>query len=122
MDAGSPGDAGTDGGTSTDGGTDGGTTPPAPTLIRLMAANISSGNGQSYDPGEGIRIFQGTHPDVVIIQEFNYGGNSNAAIRGFVDTAFGPNSTTTARAARRSPTGSSAASRSSPRASGPTPR
>ena len=28
--------------------------------IRLMAANITSGNVQSYDPGEGIRIFQGT--------------------------------------------------------------
>ncbi len=57
--------------------------------VRLMAANISSGNYQSYDPGEGIRIFQGTHPDVVMIQEFNYGDDSASAIRGFVDTAFG---------------------------------
>lgn len=60
------------------------------TRIRLMAANISSGNYQSYDPGEGIRIFQGTHPDVVMIQEFNYGTNSAADIHSFVDTAFGP--------------------------------
>jgi endonuclease/exonuclease/phosphatase family metal-dependent hydrolase len=57
--------------------------------VRLMAANISSGNYQSYDPGNGTRIFQGTKPDVVMIQEFNYGDNSAAAIRGFVNTAFG---------------------------------
>ena len=57
--------------------------------LRLMAANISSGNYQSYDPGNGIRIFQGTDPDVVTIQEFNYGDNSASAIRSFVDTAFG---------------------------------
>ncbi|MBF5043877.1 endonuclease [Aggregicoccus sp. 17bor-14] len=59
------------------------------TRVRLMAANISSGNLQSYDPGEGIRIFQGVKPDVVMIQEFNYGDNSATAIRGFVNTAFG---------------------------------
>ncbi|HEX5745114.1 MAG TPA: lamin tail domain-containing protein [Archangium sp.] len=57
--------------------------------LRVMAANISSGNYQSYDPGHGIRIFQGTRPDVVAIQEFNYGDNSASAIRSFVDTAFG---------------------------------
>ncbi len=57
--------------------------------VRLMAANTSSGNYQSYDPGHGLRIFQGTKPDVVMIQEFNYGDNSASAIRGFVDTAFG---------------------------------
>lgn len=58
--------------------------------VRLMAANISSGNYQSYDPGHGTRIFQGTDPDVVMIQEFNYGSNTTAELRGFVDTAFGP--------------------------------
>ena len=57
--------------------------------LRLMAANITSGNGQDYDPGHGMRIFQGVKPDVVMIQEFNYGTNSAADIRGFVDTAFG---------------------------------
>jgi endonuclease/exonuclease/phosphatase family metal-dependent hydrolase len=57
--------------------------------VRLMAANITSGNLQSYDPGHGTRIFQGTKPDVVMIQEFNYGDNSASAIRSFVDTAFG---------------------------------
>ncbi|ATB34881.1 hypothetical protein CYFUS_000288 [Cystobacter fuscus] len=59
------------------------------TRVRLMAANISSGNNQSYDPGEGIRIFQGTRPDVVMIQEFNYGDNSATSIRSFVNSAFG---------------------------------
>ncbi|XXF76222.1 lamin tail domain-containing protein [Myxococcaceae bacterium GXIMD 01537] len=57
--------------------------------LRLMAANTSSGNNQSYDPGEGIRIFQGVKPDVVMIQEFNYGTNSAADLRSFVDRAFG---------------------------------
>ncbi|HEX5744630.1 MAG TPA: pre-peptidase C-terminal domain-containing protein [Archangium sp.] len=56
--------------------------------LRLMAANITSGNAQSYDPGHGIRIFQGTRPDVVMIQEFNY---TSGSIRSFVDTAFGTN-------------------------------
>ncbi len=57
--------------------------------VRLMAANTTSGTYQSYDPGHGIRIFQGTKPDVVMIQEFNYGDNSASALRQFVDTAFG---------------------------------
>ncbi|WP_304504099.1 lamin tail domain-containing protein [Corallococcus sp. EGB] len=57
--------------------------------LRLMAANLSSGTGQDYDPGHGIRIFQGTAPDVVMIQEFNYKTDSAADIRSFVDTAFG---------------------------------
>ncbi|GMU01118.1 hypothetical protein KH5H1_52380 [Corallococcus caeni] len=57
--------------------------------LRLMAANISSGTGQDYNPGHGIRIFQGTDADVVMIQEFNYGTDSAADIRSFVDTAFG---------------------------------
>ncbi len=59
------------------------------THLRLMAGNLSSGNGQSYTPGHGMRIFQGCHPDVALIQEFNYGTNSAADIRAFVDTTFG---------------------------------
>ncbi len=58
--------------------------------IRLMAANLTSGSSQTYDPGHGIRIFQGAHPDVAMIQEFNYGTNSAADVRAFVDAAFGP--------------------------------
>lgn len=59
------------------------------TRLRLMGANISTGNKQSYDPGEGKRIFLGIKPDVVMIQEFNYGNNSATDIRSFVDAAFG---------------------------------
>jgi endonuclease/exonuclease/phosphatase family metal-dependent hydrolase len=59
------------------------------TRLRLMGANLTSGNNQSYDPGEGKRIFQGVNPDVVMIQEFNYGTNSAADIRSFVNAAFG---------------------------------
>ncbi len=62
---------------------------PLSVRLRVMAANTTSGNLQSYDPGHGTRIFQGTKPDVVAIQEFNYGDNSASAIRSFVDTAFG---------------------------------
>jgi endonuclease/exonuclease/phosphatase family metal-dependent hydrolase len=57
--------------------------------VRLMAANLTSGTQQSYDPGHGIRIFQGVKPDVAMIQEFNYGANSAADLRSFVDQAFG---------------------------------
>ena len=59
--------------------------------VRVMAANTTSGSLQSYDPGHGTRIFQGTKPDVVAIQEFNYGDNTPTAIRGYVNTAFGTN-------------------------------
>ena len=41
------------------------------TRLRLVAANLTSGNLQSYDPGDGKRILQGLHPDVVMLQEFN---------------------------------------------------
>lgn len=57
--------------------------------VRVVAANLTSGNKQSYDPGEGARILKGVHPDVVLIQEFNYGTNSAADLRGFVDSTFG---------------------------------
>lgn len=57
--------------------------------LRLMAANLTSGTSQSYDAGHGIRIFQGVEPDIVMIQEFKYGGSTTSEIRSFVDTAFG---------------------------------
>lgn len=55
-----------------------------------MAANLTSGDAQSYDPGEGIRIFRGVKPDIILIQEMNYGSNAPQGIRAFVDAAFGP--------------------------------
>lgn len=58
-------------------------------LVRVMAANITSGNGQSYE-APGIRIFQGLKPDVVAIQEFRYNSSaSDTNLRQLVDTAFG---------------------------------
>lgn len=60
-----------------------------PTSIRIMAANLTSGNGQSYDAGHGQRIMQGLNPDIVLIQEFNYGNNDSSDIRRFVNETFG---------------------------------
>ncbi|MBQ1265743.1 MAG: hypothetical protein IIY06_03115 [Proteobacteria bacterium] len=60
--------------------------PVKKTTIRIMSANTTSGEGQSYDPGEGIRIFKAMKPDIVLIQEFNYEKNS---IKSFVSSTFG---------------------------------
>ncbi|WP_338871853.1 endonuclease/exonuclease/phosphatase family protein [Myxococcus stipitatus] len=101
SDAGSGTDAGTDAGPVPDSGTDAGSEPDAgsgsdagsgggSTNIRIMASNLTSGNGQDYDPGHGIRLMQGVNPDVVLIQEFNYKNNSTADIREMVQTTFGP--------------------------------
>ena len=64
------------------------------TLVRVMAANTSSGNFQRYE-APGLRIFQGLKPDIVAIQEFNYAGtngvNTPAAFREMIDIAFGTN-------------------------------
>lgn len=73
-----------DGGVRDDGFPDGGLS------LRIMAANLTSGNFQSYDPGHGTRILQGLKPDVVLLNEFKYGNNSEADLRAFVDLAFGP--------------------------------
>jgi len=60
--------------------------------LRAMAANLTSGNNQSYDPGHGARIMQGVDPDVVMIQELNYGvslnSTNNAGITTFVAQTF----------------------------------
>ncbi len=64
-------------------------TPVAAQRLRIVAANTSSGNGQDYDPGHGIRIFKGVLADVILIQEFNYLNNTPAEIREFVDDTFG---------------------------------
>ena len=59
---------------------------PKKTTIRIMAANTTSGEDQSYDEGEGIRIFKAMKPDIVLIQEFNYNKNS---IKSFISSTFG---------------------------------
>ena len=58
--------------------------------VRIVAANLTSGNGQDYDLGNGSRILQGLQPDIVLIQEFNYLSNTPANFRSWVDTYFGP--------------------------------
>ncbi|MBX7100501.1 MAG: endonuclease/exonuclease/phosphatase family protein, partial [Myxococcaceae bacterium] len=60
----------------------------APFLVRAVAANLSSGNFQSYDGGHGARILMALQPDVVMLQEFNVGDNSTAAVQAFVDATF----------------------------------
>lgn len=90
-DAGPP-DAGFDAGVRPDAGPDGcllSTGVGAPFRVRAVAANLTSGNFQSWDPGHGQRILQGLQPDVVLIQEFNYGANTPAEVRGFVDAVCG---------------------------------
>ena len=57
----------------------------APTRVRVMAANLTSGSSQSYETA-GIHIFQGLLPDVVAIQEFKYAAGD---LRALVDAAFG---------------------------------
>jgi endonuclease/exonuclease/phosphatase family metal-dependent hydrolase len=58
--------------------------------VRIVAANLTSGNNQSYDPGNGINILEGLHPDVVLLQEFNIGSNSQADFQGMADKILGP--------------------------------
>jgi endonuclease/exonuclease/phosphatase family metal-dependent hydrolase len=57
--------------------------------IRVMAANLN-GNTQSYQPF-ALRILQGLQPDIVCLQEFNYGANAAVDFRSMVDAAFGTN-------------------------------
>ncbi len=57
--------------------------------FRAMAANITTGKNQSYDPGHGIRIFKAVKPDIVMIQEFRYGRNNDDDINSMVQSTFG---------------------------------
>lgn len=111
FDAGAEPDAGLDAGTDagfdagTGAGFDGGSRPPfdagvcpaasgiGPAYrLRAMAANLTSGNQQSYDPGHGARIMQGVDSDVIMIQELNYGvslnSSNNDGITTFVAQTF----------------------------------
>ena len=59
--------------------------------VRIMAANTTSGNFQSYlAPGE--RIFQGLAPDIVLINEFKIGSpasDSTSITNAWVEETFG---------------------------------
>jgi len=57
--------------------------------LRIVAGNLTSGEGQDYDEGHGIRIFSGLKPDIALVQEFNYRSNSSEDLRAFVNSAFG---------------------------------
>lgn len=63
--------------------------PPGSTPIRVVAANLTSGNGQDYDQGHGLRILASLSADIVLIQELNYLSNSPTDIRSLVDENFG---------------------------------
>jgi endonuclease/exonuclease/phosphatase family metal-dependent hydrolase len=57
--------------------------------VRVVASNLTSGNGQSYDPGHGIRILQGVHGDVILMQEMNYLNNTDTDLRALADAVCG---------------------------------
>ena len=57
--------------------------------IRLVSGNLSTGNNQSWTAGEGLRILRGLHPDVAMVQEFNYASNSAADIQAFANAVCG---------------------------------
>lgn len=76
--------------TSTASGTGGaGGTMPVGTPARLVAGNLTSGSNQTYTNGEGIRILQGIHGDILMLQEFNYGSNLPADFQDFTETVCG---------------------------------
>ncbi len=61
-------------------------------FVRVMAANLSSGNNQRYEtPGQN--ILRGLKPDIVAMQEFNvsnsFGINTSQALSNLVATTFG---------------------------------
>jgi endonuclease/exonuclease/phosphatase family metal-dependent hydrolase len=59
------------------------------TRLRVIAANLTSGNDQSYDPGPGLRIIEGIHADVVLMQEVNYGLDTSEDMRQITDDICG---------------------------------
>lgn len=81
---GSGGGSGGSGGGSTSGGGGGPTGP-----VRIVAANLTSGNNQKWDLGHGIRILQGVHGDVLLVQEMNYLSSSATDLRSFADQVCG---------------------------------
>jgi len=57
--------------------------------VRLMQANLTSGSTPTYNERHGARIIQGLKPDIVTLQEFNVGNNSEATLRHFVRKNIG---------------------------------
>lgn len=72
----------------------GGLVSAAPLPLRIVAANLTSDNKQTYSPdngnhsnpeGAGARILKALNPDIVMIQEFNTSGSA----RQWVNQTFG---------------------------------
>jgi endonuclease/exonuclease/phosphatase family metal-dependent hydrolase len=95
-------DAGVDGGAD-DAGFDAGPPDPARARcpprdggipdggrLRIVAANLSSGNLQTWEGGEGARILDGLNPDVTLMQEWNLASPSDDERRDWVNQVFGP--------------------------------
>jgi endonuclease/exonuclease/phosphatase family metal-dependent hydrolase len=59
------------------------------TRVRIATANLTTGNFQNYDAGEGIRLIQGTDPDILLVQEFNYLSNDAASFTAFATATCG---------------------------------
>jgi endonuclease/exonuclease/phosphatase family metal-dependent hydrolase len=59
------------------------------TRVRVVAANLTTGNNQSYDPGEGARILEGIQGDVLLMQEFNEGTNTPADFESLAESICG---------------------------------
>lgn len=93
-DAGTPDGGASDAGTPDAGPPDAGAPdagralPDGGVVVRVIAANLTSGNLQTWDLGEGQRILQALQGDIVAIQEFNAGGNTDAGLQAFVDATF----------------------------------
>jgi endonuclease/exonuclease/phosphatase family metal-dependent hydrolase len=84
---GAGGGATSTGGAGSGGSGAGGGTPTS--TVRIVAGNLSTGSGQTWNIGQGIRILQGIKGDIMLVQEFNYGMNDAAAIQSFADQVCG---------------------------------
>lgn len=62
---------------------------PTTTNVRMVAGNLTSGGNQTWDSGAGIRILQGVHADILMLQEFNYQSLLNSDFRQFTDLVCG---------------------------------
>lgn len=81
-----------------------------PVPVRVVAANLTSGNHQTYSPdngnhsnpeGAGARILKGLRPDVVLLQEFN----TSTPARPWVNATFGEEFSFFAEAGAQIPNG-----------------
>ncbi|PKN43989.1 MAG: hypothetical protein CVU59_12820, partial [Deltaproteobacteria bacterium HGW-Deltaproteobacteria-17] len=62
-----------------------------PLRLRIVAGNLTSGNYSDYDPGHGMRILQALRPDLALVQEMNYLGNTPADYDAFSGAILGTN-------------------------------